>query len=318
MNKPEICMVDRVDFYLRWKRDLGYALIITGKELLRFARFADDHEHYGPITTSLILDWAQSAETSSRLYRARRVETVRTFARFEANFEPKTQIPSRKILGAAHQRIQPYIYNPKEIADLMAEAKNINPINGLRPQTYSTLIGLIASTGLRVCEALRLRKNDFELENKRLIIRETKFHKSRIVPISQSALIALSEYVQFRDDYGVQNTSGHFLISEQGRALLPSAVHYTFGTVRARVHFDDFRCKRPPRIYDLRHTFACRVLQRWYSEGIDINMRLPYLSTYLGHVKPTDTYWYLSAVPELMKMAQMRFSDDAIGIGGCL
>lgn len=316
MSKPNISMVVRVESYLRWKRNLGYALTVVGGELLRFARFADDHKHVGPITMALVLNWAQSAEGCSRLYRARRVEMVRTLARFEASFEPNTQVPPRGILGPAHQRIQSYIYTPNEIAALMSVAMELNPVGGLRPRSYSTLIGLIASTGLRVCEALHLRRTDFEPDNNRLIIKETKFHKSRIVPISSSVTEAMRKYAKFRDNYNVLITTDRFLVSEQGRPLLPSAVYYSFGTVRAQVHFENPHNERAPRLYDLRHSFACRVLQRWYSEGMDVNVRLPYLSTYLGHVKPTDTYWYLSAIPELMKLAQSRFSDKAVNTGG--
>jgi integrase len=320
MSEPIVSMVVRVESYLKWKRNLGYSLTVVGRELLRFARFADDNKHVGPITTALVLNWAQSAEGCSRLYRARRVEMARTLARFEASFEPNTQIPQRGILGPAHQRIQPYIYTQNEIDGLMSTAMKLNPIGGLRSQSYSTLIGLIASTGLRVCEALHLRRADFEPENNRLIIRDTKFHKSRIVPISSSVTEAMCEYAQFRDKYRgcVSITTDRFLVSEQGRPLLPSAVYYTFGTVRNRIHFENPHNERAPRLYDLRHTFACRVLQRWYSEGVDVNVRLPYLSTYLGHVKPTDTYWYLSAIPELMKLALSRFSDNAVNSGGLL
>lgn len=318
MNEPIISMVVRVESYLKWKRNLGYALTVVGRELLRFARFADDNKHVGPITTALVLNWAQSAEGCSRLYRARRVEVARTFARFEASFEPNTQIPPRGILGPAHKRIQSYIYTPNEIDSLMSTAMELNPVGGLRPRSYSTLIGMIASTGLRVCEALHLRVADFEPDKNRLIIKDTKFHKSRIVPISPSVTEAMCEYAQFRDNYYVPITTDRFLVSEQGRALLPSSVYYTFGTVRTRVRFENPYSERTPRLYDLRHTFACRVLQRWYSEGMDINVRLPYLSTYLGHVKPTDTYWYLSAIPELMKLAQSRFSNNAEETGGLL
>lgn len=305
----------RVKAYIKLKKDLGYALKVTSRELLRFARFADENKHQGPITISLILRWAQSSKKISQLYRARRVETVRTFARYEATFEPRTQIPPRRILGPAHRRIQPYIYSQKEVTILMEAADKLTPINGLRPRTYSTLIGLIASTGLRTSEALHLKRTEFEPENGRLIIRDTKFHKSRIVPIAPSVTLSLKEYLNFLNHYHVSIASECFLLSEQGRELLPSVVHYTFQKLRRHVGLDEQCSERAPRLYDLRHTFACRVLQRWYIEGVDINQRLPYLSTYLGHVKPSDTYWYLSAVPELMEIVQSRFNDSNIDYG---
>ena len=309
-------MEKRVEEYIELKRNLGYSLKTTAGQLLCFARFADENKHRGPLTTSLILRWAQSSKNSSQLYRARRVEIARIFARFEAAFDPRTQIPPRRILGPAHRRIQPYIYSQKEITDLMTMAEKLTPLNGLRPRTYSTLIGLLASTGLRTSEALHLKRAEFEPEKGRMIIRETKFHKSRIVPINSSVSISLNEYLHFRDSYHKSITSNCFLLSEQGRELLPSVVHYTFQKLRRQVGFDEKSSERAPRLYDLRHTFACRVLQRWYTEDVDVNQRLPYLSTYLGHVKPSDTYWYLSAVPELMKIVQSKFDDNCIGYGG--
>ena len=310
MKSIDKTMNDRVNTYVQWKRNLGYDLKITARELQRFADFADKSGHSGPITTPLILRWAQEAKKDSRLYRARRVEMARTFARFEATFEPRTQIPPRRILGPAHQRVQPYIYSPQEITNLMTEARKLNPSGGLRPRTYETLIGLLASTGLRVCEALNLKRNELEAGSRRLIIRETKFHKSRIVPLSSSVIHALNEYRSFCQSYTVPIYTDHFLVSEQGQALKPSVMHYTFRKICSQTTFNTQRSSRAPRLYDLRHTFACRVLQRWYAEGDDVNQQLPYLSTYLGHVKPSDTYWYLSAVPELMEIVQSRFTDD--------
>lgn len=318
MKSIDKTMNDRVNTYVQWKRNLGYDLKISARELQRFADFADKIGHSGPITTPLILRWAQEAKKDSRLYRARRVEMARTFARFEATFEPRTQIPPRRILGPAHQRVQPYIYSPQDITNLMTEARKLNPSDGLRPRTYETLIGLLASTGLRVCEALNLKQNELEAGSRRLIIRETKFHKSRIVPLSSSVIHALDEYRSFCQSYPVPIYTDHFLVSEQGRALKPSVMHYTFRKICSQTPLDTQRSSRAPRLYDLRHTFACRVLQRWYAEGDNVNQQLPYLSTYLGHVKPSDTYWYLSAVPELMEIVQSRFTDDGLLDGGAI
>lgn len=317
MNSINKSMIERINTYVQWKQDLGYELKTTSGELQRFARFADEIGHRGPITITLILSWAQEAKKDSRLYRARRVEMARTFARFEASFEPRTQIPTRNILGPAHQRIQPYIYSTQDITNLMNTACTLTPNGGLRPHTYETLIGLLASTGLRVCEALNLKRSEFEVDSGCLIIRETKFHKSRIVPLSRSVHQALVEYLRFCQNYAVSITTDRLLVSEQGRRLKPSVVNYTFQKIRDQVHFDaDLKNDRAPRLYDLRHTFACRVIQRWYTEGVDVNQRLPYLSTYLGHVKPSDTYWYLSAIPDLMAIVQTRFNDHDMCNGG--
>jgi integrase len=314
MSAGTLTMLDRVERYVEWKRSAGYSLKGTAHELRRFARFADANAHDGPVTVSLILQWAETASGCTRLYRARRVEVVRTFARYEATFEPETQIPPRGLLGPAHMRVKPHIYTHTQITALMDAATELAPRDGLRPKTYRTLIGLMASTGLRVCEALHLRAVDFDEATQLLRIVETKFQKSRLVPLHSSVVHALCEYAEFRDAYRRPVATDRFLVSEQGRALLPSVVHYTFAKLRGELALDNQYRARIPRLYDLRHTFACRVLERWYAQGLDVNQRLPYLSTYLGHVKPTDTYWYLSGVPELMRLANARF-DDGFGEG---
>jgi integrase len=302
-------MIDRVETYVAWKRSAGYSLKGTADELRRFALFADSNSHEGPLTVSLILQWVETASGCTRLYRARRVEIVRAFARYEASFEPDTQIPPRGLLGPSHMRVNPRIYTHKQITALMDAATERAPRDGLRPKTYRTLIGLLASTGLRVCEGLHLRAADFDEAAQLLRIVETKFRKSRLVLLHASVVHALCEYAEFRDAYRRPVATDRFLVSEQGRALLPSVVHYTFAKLRGELSLDNQHRARTPRLYDLRHMFACRVLARWYAEGLDVNQRLPYLSTHLGHVKPTDTYWYLSGVPELMRLANARFDD---------
>ena len=302
-------MVCRVTEYVTFKRNLGYMLKGTDRELMRFAEYADGISHRGPITIALILGWAQMASENSRLYRARRVEIARTFTKYEAIFDPMTEIPPRGILGPAHQRIQPYIYTQNEINALIKAAKDLSPCGGLRPQTYATLIGLLACTGLRVCEALRLERDDFDLSESLIVVRETKFHKSRLVPVEKSAAQALCEYSRFRDRYHPVPTSNRFLLSERGRELLPSAMHYSFQKIRDAAGIAADPSQRCPRLYDLRHTFACRVILQWYREGADVNHHVPWLSTYLGHVKPSDTYWYLSSIPQLMNIAGQRFEN---------
>jgi len=302
-------MVDRVNHFVQSKRSVGFQLKTEGRELLRFARYADAVGHCGPITTELILGWAHEAAAHSRLYQARRVEMARTFAKFEAAFEPATQIPLRRVLGPAHQRIEPYLYTDQQVINLVAAALRLQPVNGLRPRTYATLIGLIASTGIRVGEACRLQRDDFRFEQRTLRIRNTKFHKSRIVPIHETTAAALQDYARLRDRHKPLPDVDSFLISEQGRAISTAMADYTFRKLPDSIGCKAPAGRRPPRLYDLRHTFACNRLLKWYHEGVDLNVRIAHLCTYLGHVKPTDTYWYLSATPELMAVAAERFEN---------
>ena len=180
-------MVARVEAYLNARRKLGFQLHIEGGELLRFARYADSCGHRGALTTDLALRWAQEAKSSTGLYRARRLEVVRCFAKHQAAFDPETEIPPKGLLGPAHRRTQPYIFKQAEIIRLMTAALQLPPRHGLRGQTYEVLIGLLACTGLRISEALRLRRADVDLIAGVLSIRLTKFRKSRERPLPTSS-----------------------------------------------------------------------------------------------------------------------------------
>jgi integrase len=308
-------MLRKVDEYVTHRRNLGYDLEVAAGELRRFARYAESIGHHGPLTTEIALRWARQAADRSPIYQARRIEMVRPFAKYLAAFEPGTQIPPRRLLGPAHRRIQPHIYNSREVLRLIDAAGQLTPHGGLRPATYRTLLGLLASTGLRTCEALKLNRADVDLVNDLLTVRETKFHKSRLVPLHRSATRALAAYANIRDAHLPRSQSDRFLLSERGTPLLPSVVHYTFQKLRA-VIAPECPGRRPPRLYDLRHTFACRRLLQWYREGVNVHHRLLHLSTYLGHVKVSDTYWYLSGIPELLSIAAERFQSFSDGSRG--
>jgi integrase len=181
-------MVNQVNEYLAYRRKLGFQLKIEGGQLLNFAKYADNSGHVGPVTTELILRWARLPGKASHLYQARRVEVVRCFAKYQAIFSPKTEIPPPRILGPAHRRTEPYIYSQQQISALLKACTQLKPVDGLRPHTYATLFGLIACTGLRISEALKLSREDVDLVNGVLSISESKFHKSRLVPLHPSAL----------------------------------------------------------------------------------------------------------------------------------
>jgi integrase len=299
-------MVARVEAYLATRRRLGFQLRIEGGELQRFARFADASGHRGPVTVELALRWAQTAERSSRLYRARRIETVRCFARHQVLLEPATEIPPARILGPAHRRTQPHIYSQDEITRLLALAARLRSRKGLRARTYVAILSLLACTGLRISEALRLQLMDVDLDAGLLTVRETKFHKSRLVPLHASASAALRGYVAHRDRVQHRWPGASLFISEAGRRLAYTTVRTTFRELTDRV-VARVPSRRRPRLHDLRHTFACRCLLRWIREGVDVHERIAALSTYLGHAKVSDTYWYLTGVPELMAITASRF-----------
>jgi integrase len=300
-----------VDQYLRFRRGLGYRLRIEGQLLQQFGEFADATGHQGPLTIELALRWAQLPADCDRLYCARRLEIVRCFARYLAVTEPKTQIPPRHLLGPAHRRNTPFIYGDSDVAALMSAAERLASSTGLRPRTYKTLIGLLASTGLRISEALYLSRDDAELKHGVLTIRETKFRKTRLVPIHPTAISALQTYVRHRDCSVPEPQCDRFFVSEQGRPLAYSTVRTVFGTLRATLDTSRNSVRRKPRLHDLRHTFACRRIELWYETGIDVDHAISALSVYLGHAKVSDTYWYLTATPGLMARAAQKFESFA-------
>lgn len=304
-------MATLVREYLAYRRGLGFKLRAEGAELVRFAAFADAEAPDGPLDTLLALRWARLPAGAGPLYCARRLEIVRCFARYVAVFDHRTQIPPAGILGPAHRRLRPHICSVQEVADLLKACAALGPAGSLRPCTYATLFGLLACSGLRVSEALRLADRDVDLAQGILTIRETKFRKSRLVPLSPSARDALRSYRQRRERHCPVPLSGAFFLTDGGRAIAYGTLRHTFRALARRLGWEPTGGGRRPRMYDLRHTFATRRLAAWQQEGANLAVLLPVLSTYLGHGKVADTYWYLTAIPELMRTAAVAFEQFA-------
>lgn len=309
MKRPTITAF--AEQYLRYRHDLGFKLETEGPQLLKFASFADAEAEDGRVDIMVALRWARLPRDASPLYWARRLEIVRCFARYLAVFDSRTQIPPKGILGSAHRRVTAYIYTDQELVSLVDACARLKPVNGLRPHTYSTLFGLLACTGLRISEALHLQDCDVDLNKGILSIRETKFHKSRLVPLHTSAWNRLSAYRRIRACHCPRPFNRIFFLSDRGAELPYSTVRYAFQTVLRQIGLEPKDGKRRPRIYDLRHTFASRRLAAWQRNGVDITAMLPALSTYMGHVKVSDTYWYISAVPELFAGTASAFERFA-------
>ena len=310
-------MLQRVERYLVCRRQLGFELKVEGTELLRFARYADGKRFGGPLTTELAIDWAKLPPKESRLYCARRLDFIRRFAKFQLAYEPATQVPPPGVFGPADRRRPPgHIYSEEQITALLRAASRLGPPRGLRPRTFVTLFGLLASTGLRVSEALRLTVKDIDWTQARLRVRESKFKSSRLLPLHESTLKALRDYDHFRRRYHgpIQNES--FFVTETATALKYWRTSTTFSRLRQTLHWD--RLEPCPRIHDLRHTFAVRCLLRWYQDDENVDHKILALQTYLGHKKITDTYWYLSAIPDLMAQGAKRFEHFARNEGGSL
>jgi integrase len=313
--KRHIPMTSRVREYLRYRRSLGAQLRSAGTRLLEFARFADRLGHCGPLTTDLMLQWATRSAQHSRRYQVERLSTVRGFARYLAARDGKSEVPDLRLLGTRHRWRQPHIYTEKQLRELIAAAASLTPTYPLRPHTYATLFGLLASTGLRISEALGLQQGDVDLEAGLLHIRETKFRKSRLVPMHPTVTQVLRRYAACRDRDPASRGSLAFFLGGQGRPLSYSMVHGIFRDLSTQLRWRGNGARPRPRIHDLRHSFACRRLLQWYRQGVDVDHAIASLSTYLGHAKVTYTYWYLTGTPELLAIAGKRFERFAASGG---
>lgn len=303
-------MIEKAEEYLAYRRGLGYQLRTEGRLLLQFGRYADNIGHDGPLTTELALRWARLPVARDPLYWARRLEIVRCFARHLAAIEPGTQIPARQLLGPSHRRTSPHIFSEVEILRLVTAARCLVPRDGIRPRTYATLIGLLASAGLRISEALRMTRADVDPIRGVITVRETKFGKSRFVPLHATTTAELAAYIRDRDRLAPRPKSDHFFLSNQGEGLPYSTVRTLFRKLCDSLQITGTG-RRRPRLHDLRHTFACRRVEAWYAAGIDLTHAISALSVYLGHAKVSDTYWYLTATPSLMARAAGRFESFA-------
>ena len=304
-------MVTLANQYVDNRRKLGFKLRVEAPLTLAFAEYADREGHEGVITTELALRWSRLPVNAAPLYHARRLEIVRCFAKYAAIFDEETEIPPEGLLGTAHRRTQPHIYTDEEVNAVMNAAEELSPVGGLRPRTYVALFGILASTGLRISEALKLRRANVDLADGLLTIVKTKFHKSRFVPLHPSSTERLRAYERFRDRYCPVPTSDAFLLSEGGGDLKYPTVVHAFKTIRNGLGWKAVPGRRRPRLHDFRHTFACRRLLQWYRDGVDIEHAMTALSAYLGHDNVTSTYWYLTGIPELLEIAGEKFAKFA-------
>ena len=309
-------MVSLVADYLAERRCLGFDLGIAGQQVTAFARFVDGTGHTGPLTTKVVLDWVQGQARHAKPFSwARRLEVLRPFARYLVRLDPATAFPEAAIFGRAHRRLAPHIYTDHEINALLAAARGLSPCGGLRPATYETILGLIAATGLRISEALHLRGDDVDLDQGLLTVRKTKFRKSRHVALHASGVGALRRYMAIRLRCGEAGADSPLFLSSAGKPLPSRTVHNVFRRLCVSLGWTARGGHAVVRIHDLRHTFICRRVQLWHQHGADIDNAMAALSTYVGHAKVSDTYWYLTGVPDLMAIAGTRFERFATEAG---
>ena len=301
--------------YVAIRRAFGTQLREPAVALGHFVEFLE-REGAEFITTDLALRWAQKPEGAQRATWARRLTAVRGFAAWLAPFERRTEVPPRGLLDARHRRNKPHIFSDQELEQLMAQTSRLRSRTGLRALTFTTLIGLLAATGLRPGEALALDVADVDLRDGVLAIRRTKFGKSRFVPVEDSTRAALARYAKRRDTLCPWRRTDAFLVSERGARLPGYTARRTFARVSSTIGLREpvgRRIGRGPRLQDIRHTFVTRRLVEWYRAGADVEREMPKLTTYLGHSAVGHTYWYIEAVPELLQLATERLMRQPSG-----
>lgn len=293
-----------VQDYLRLRRALGFKLERAGELLPQLVAYLEA-AGATTVTSELAIAWARLPKLAQPNHWAQRLAVVRGFARYLQTLDPTTQVPPAGVFPTRRHRPAPYQWSTADIAGLLEAAGTLRP--PLRAATHQTLFGLLAVSGMRLGEAIGLDRDDVDFGTGVITIREAKYDRTRLAPLHPSTTLALKCYAADRDRLCPQPRSRAFFLTSVGTSLTRSAVDKTMrqitttlGIRTATVH---------PRVHDLRHRFAVDTLLRWHQAGVDIDEHIAVLSTYLGHVAPADTYWYLSAVPELMGLAAQRLDQ---------
>lgn len=287
--------------YLTLRQSLGHKMAHAVRGLPGFIAYLEQ-EHLPTVTTAAAVSWAQATpQQPAPLAQQQRLSIVRGFARFMVGVDPTTEIPPADLLVHHRERRTPFIYSREDIQLLMGTVHRTCPVP-FRAQAFTTVIGLLGVTGLRVGEALRLTDEDVDWKHSLIVIRTTKFGKSREVVVEPSTLKALAHYVAARNQQVPNPSTSHLFVTERGKPLAYARVGEAFRKA-IRTSGIGTTAPSPPHLHDLRHAFAVRTLIEWHRQGVDVEAWLPRLSTYLGHTDPRDTYWYLTAVPELLQLA---------------
>jgi len=296
----------RAQEYLAIRRALGHKLTEASQLLPRFVAYLEA-AGAETVTVELAVEWATLRPGGGPpcTVWGRRMTVARGFARHLAAVDPRTAVPPAGLLAArGPHRAVPYLYSGTDVAALMGATSSLS--SPLRSATHGTLIGLLSVTGMRIGEAIRLDRSDVDWDDGALVVRDSKFGKSRRLPLHASTVEALRGYGRMRDRLCPAPATPAFFASRVGNRLIYSNVLDVFHGLLARTGVGEGSRSGRPRLHDFRHSFAVATLVEWYRQGVDVAARLPWLSTYLGHAWPTSTYWYLSAAPELLHLAAAR------------
>lgn len=296
----------QLEDYLNYKHSLGFKLKHETGVLKNFAQYTLDIDYDGPLSLDIILSWVSLGKQKDKTM-GRRIKVIRPFSKYVASIDPEADMIHGLIYKNVHERPTPYIFTELETIKLMNECRKLYSPDGIRAYSVEIIIGLLWATGLRPSEPTNLTINDVDFEQGIIHIKETKFSKERYIPLDNSITKKLKEYHEWiKQKVGVTSLNAPFFYTTVGKPLKENALSYAFKLIRP---CKNAKPKGYPyvRLYDFRHTKASNVIKYWYKQNIDIHSNLYVLSTYLGHVIPSDTYWYLSATPELLEMCCTKY-----------
>ena len=303
-------VANSIERYIALQHSLGYQFRKQASSLHSFLGYIRATHARGPLSQALAVDFVMASDLTPN-GRAIRYALIRRFAAYHAAFDPRTESLDRRALPRSRAVLPPRILSKEELRSLMAASERVSTEQPLRGRTLTTVIGLLASTGLRSGEALRLDRADVDLASGVLQIRKTKFRKDRLVPVHATTLTALQEYVRHRDLAFPMLKTPAFFVSTRGVRLSSSGLYYGFEQACALAGSNTHATKRL-RPHDLRHRFAVTRLAEWHRQRVDVQSMLPLLATYLGHARYSDTAYYITATPELLGLA----AANAFGEGG--
>ncbi len=289
--------------YLVLRRGLGYKLDRAGRLLAQLVAFCD-HQGAEVVSVELAVSWATSPPSCSAMWAANRLCVARGFLRYLHAFEPRTGVPPTRLLPSASTRATPFLYSHEEVVALMSAARRFR--SRLRAAGMEAVVGLLACSGMRIGEALALDRGDVDLGSGVITIRHAKLDKERMVPLHDTSVEALGTYVDERDRLSPCPSEAAFFVSAAGTRMRYCNFHLGYQQMVRLAGITARSASCRPRPHDLRHRFAVNTLEDWYREGADVAARLPRLSTYLGHVDPAATYWYLSGSLDLLGLAAER------------
>lgn len=303
MNK----ITSLVESYLCYKHRLGFQMLSEALCLKAFAKYTEEIDYHGSLTREVVFRWCERGDSPSLVTKGRRFEPIKSFADYVNAFDPRSETLPKLPYGNPHKRVTPHIYTVEETLLLMDQCENLYSPDGIRSLTMKTAIGLLWATGLRTSELANLTIDDVDLSSNIIMVRKSKFNKDRIIPITEDVSHHLKDYrIQLSSMSSKAFCHKDFFLTTGGRKTNLRAFEYAFQKIRDVIDVSDSGYNHA-RLYDFRHSFATRTIKRWYEQGEDINSKLFLLSTYMGHAHPEDTYWYLSATPELMCLASEKY-----------